>query len=406
MTSSYFCENTMKAQIVIGSNFGDEGKGMTVDYLASLDESSIVVRFNGGANAGHTVHTPDCMHHIFSHFGSGTLLGRPTYLSKHFVVDPSAFVRECMKLVKLPVGCPKVFVDGNAYLATPFDVLINHVVEMARGEDRHGSCGFGINETVTRNLNSPGIATTVNDLLSPNDLRRKLLNIRYWYVNKRLEQLGVDYSDNVIHDNIIDEYMEQCAIVLENIRIVSSPEFLKNYETVIFEGAQGLLLDEHHRWFPHVTRSRTGIYNAVNILKEIGVTEAEVYYVSRSYLTRHGNGPLPNEVIGTIYEKITDPTNIPNKHQGSLRFAPLNFQLIQESIFNDLATVDGMTLYVNFVLTCVNQLPTFGVSYVNVDGELVTDTTPVSLLNEINNLYPFVGCMASLGRTRVSFHQL
>lgn len=392
----------MKAQIVCGTSFGDEGKGMTVDYLSSFNESTIVVRFNGGANAGHTVTTPEGIRHVFSHFGSGTLLGRPTYLSKYFVVDPSAFIREHMKLIKLPSGRPKVFIDGNAYLATPFDISINHAVEAARGEDKHGSCGFGINETVTRNLSNPGIATTVNDLLSPKDLRRKLLNIRYWYVEKRLNQLGVDYSDNVIDDSIIDEYMDQCAIVLENIRIVTSPEFLKNYDTVVFEGAQGLLLDEFHYWFPHVTRSRTGIYNAVQILKEIGIDSAQVYYVSRSYLTRHGDGPLPNEVPGVIYDKIEDHTNVFNPHQGSIRYAPLNFKLLKESIANDLNLVDGMNLSVNFVLTCFNQIPTW-FSYTDISGTKVFGNH-VNLLNEVARVYPFDTTIASMGKTRFSFH--
>ena len=81
----------MRARVVIGSNFGDEGKGLTVDYLCHQG-AGVVVRFNGGAQAGHTV-CLDRLRHVFSHFGSGTLRGVPTYLSQFFIVNPIMFVR-------------------------------------------------------------------------------------------------------------------------------------------------------------------------------------------------------------------------------------------------------------------------------------------------------------------------
>lgn len=83
----------MKARVVIGSSFGDCGKGLVTDYLCSQG-AGIVVRFNGGANAGHTVVTPDGQRHVFSHFGSGTLLGVPTFLSSFFVCNPIQFAKE------------------------------------------------------------------------------------------------------------------------------------------------------------------------------------------------------------------------------------------------------------------------------------------------------------------------
>jgi adenylosuccinate synthase len=327
-----------------------------------------------GCISHNTVETPEGLRHVFHHFGSGTLIGKPTYLSRFFVVDPVAFYSEHNSFNHKGIK-PKVFVDVNAYLVTPFDVAINQTVERARGERKHGSCGFGINETVERNTTRafPGFGTTVADILNPDELRKKLKQIRDDYTQSRLEQLGVAcgaLDEFYMFVEAIEWFIDRCMYMLENITTVTNPEFLHNYDTVVFEGAQGLLLDEFHHWFPHVTRSRTGVFNACEILKEIGVHEAEVFYITRSYLTRHGAGPLPFEVDGPIYEGIIDNTNVPNEHQGTLRYAPLNFDLLEESIINDLETVAGVRLSPKLVVTCMNQLPE-KVKYVE-DGEVVT----------------------------------
>ncbi len=99
------------AKVVIGANFGDEGKGLVTDYF-SAQENSIVVRFNGGAQAGHTVVRPDGVSHVHGHFGSGTLNGSPTYLSRHFVSHPHWFYEELELLKKIGIE-PKVYADGR-----------------------------------------------------------------------------------------------------------------------------------------------------------------------------------------------------------------------------------------------------------------------------------------------------
>ena len=107
----------MKAYAVIGANYGDEGKGLITDYLCRQVENPLVIRFNGGAQAGHTVESPEGVRHIFSHFGSGTLAGAPTYLSKHFVVNPILFNREYDVLVEKGI-VPKVYVHPDCLVTT------------------------------------------------------------------------------------------------------------------------------------------------------------------------------------------------------------------------------------------------------------------------------------------------
>ncbi len=326
----------MQAHIVIGANFGDEGKGQTVDYLCRRTRDNIVVRHNGGAQAAHTVVTKD-IRHVFHHFGSGTLAGSPTFLSKYFIVNPKAFIEESNDLVSLGMT-PKVFSHRESLLTTPLDWVLNWRLEEQRGNSRHGSCGMGINETVERCLNER-YKTTLNDIFNIDDLIKKLEIIGTEYVKGRAEKLGI--SLNELSTSAIEPFIEDCQEMSKMIVPLSNNKILKTYRHVIFEGAQGLLLDEHHHFFPYVTRSKTGVTNAVQILKEIDVSAADVYYVTRSYLTRHGAGPLPYE---KQIDEFEDITNIPNPHQGALRFAPLNIDLFKQSVSNDLISEEFILL--------------------------------------------------------------
>src|SRR5262249_21460952 len=137
------------ATVVIGANFGDEGKGLAVDSLVARDPNAAVIRFNGGAQAGHTVVAEDGRRHGFSHFGAGAFLGAATFLSRFFVVQPSIFATEAAELAGMGVR-PVVFVDPDAKVTPPFDVFINQGVEEPRGGARHGSVGIGFGETIER----------------------------------------------------------------------------------------------------------------------------------------------------------------------------------------------------------------------------------------------------------------
>ena len=128
-----------KAFAVIGSAYGDEGKGLAVDALTSrarrAREDVCVVRSNGGAQAGHTVVTPEGRRHVFSHIGAGALAGARTHLSRFFVVNPMVFGREATNLGAhiLEQG---VTIDPRAPVTTPWDMLLNQGVERARGPAR------------------------------------------------------------------------------------------------------------------------------------------------------------------------------------------------------------------------------------------------------------------------------
>lgn len=322
-----------------------------------------MVRFNGGAQAGHTVVTPDGRRHVFSHFGSGTLAGAATYLSRHFVCHPTLFFKEAAALAAIGASAPRVVVDARAIVSTPYDILINQIVERQRGEGRHGSCGVGFGETIARNL-VPEFALTVADLgRGAGYLLHRLSAIRRDYVPGRLHALGVGELDAqaaawLASDSAMQRFAQDS---MRFLRATSSapPALLADYTHIVFEGAQGLLLDQDRGAFPWVTRSHTGIRNALDVATDAGIGALDVTYVSRAYLTRHGAGPLADELPHPPYAGIVDSTNVPNAFQGTLRFAHLDLDRLARSIrtdFADASAYPGVAAKLNVAVTCLDQV--------------------------------------------------
>ena len=339
----------MKIRAIIGSSWGDEGKGRMVDYFA--DDETIVVRFNGGAQAGHTVIDSAGNRHAFRHFGSGTFKGASTYLSKFFIVNPILFAMEYNELITKHGTANSVYVSPHCFVTTPWDMLINTIIEKERGNGRHGSCGCGINETVVRS--GGGMLLNVQLLLSDHldDLVR---HIQQDHVKSRLDELMIDpgekYSILLKSENIFNNFMRDVE-VFKNKIIPMDPKF-KDYKGVIFEGAQGLMLDQNHENFPHVTPSNTGLQNVQHLMDDFHLhDDIDVTYVTRSYATRHGAGPFPNEDPEMSYE---DETNVPNEHQGDLRFGLLDIDSLVLEISKDMSKM-RIPFNPSIAVTCLDQ---------------------------------------------------
>ncbi len=349
----------MRAGIaVIGANYGDEGKGAVTDFIASQmgPDDCTVVRFNGGAQAGHTVVSPDGRRHVFSHFGAGSFSGCPTHLSQFFIVNPHFFVKELQELAALGLE-PKVSIDGRALLTTPLDVFINQAIEEQRGLARHGSCGVGINETVTRCLKSPEYSTQAQDLLNPRLLHQRILYLAKNWLPKRLKALNLHTEIEQVRkiedvlESVVSVYIDECDRLLGNADITLS---FPDSGFFVFEGAQGLMLDEDRLdQFPHVTRSKTGLENVAFLCKRNQIELMDVHYVTRTYLTKHGAGPLPNECDW----RFSDATNIANRYQGNLRYAPLSVEDLCHSV--DLDFRRGKYFFpqisARLAVTCLDQ---------------------------------------------------
>lgn len=379
----------MKLTAVIGANYGDEGKGSVTHALS--DSSTLVVRFNGGAQAGHTVVGPQGERHVFHHFGSGTLNGASTYLSRYFILNPLLFRSEYEVLQKKNVGFGRVvsvFAAPDCRVTTPWDMMLNQASEVKKGTLRHGSCGVGINETVTRELKGPKLS--FKDLASTRRLCPVLRTIVKEWVPKRAEELGLSKEELGPWLDTMTKWLgifiEDCSFLYNHcsmMPIKSIKVFGKfTHKHVLFEGAQGLKLDEDDEGFPYVTRSKTGTHNVLALLDELGVRyllgDLRVLYVTRPYLTRHGAGPLPFELPGAPYPGIQDPTNVPNPHQGTIRYAWLDVDALATRIKKDLGAESRIRA--GIALTCGDQMPEL---FSVVSGGKIVDTTMDSLAREI-----------------------
>ncbi len=365
------------ATVVIGANYGDEGKGSMTDYhCGSAGADVIVVRFNGGAQAGHTVVAPDGRRHVFSHFGSGSLRGAATYLSQFFACHPLLFIKEAAQLANFNLPAPpRVLIDSRAPVTTPYDMLINQMLERRRGVARHGSCGVGFGETIERDAQA-AYALRAGDLRKGDGfLLHRLDAIRRECVPRRLAAQGlrtIDETDSALlySDDLLEEFIA-CVAQFNAMTQLAAPNVLGAHRRVVMEGAQGLLLDQQRGSFPFVTRSNTGLRNALAVAQDAGITALEVTYCTRTYLTRHGSGPLPGELPHAPYSGVCDQTNIQNEFQGALRFAHLDLDTLARAInadFADLRDCAGINGSLNLAVTCLDQVDDL-MSY-RTDGKL------------------------------------
>lgn len=392
----------MKINAVIGAGFGDEGKGLTTDWLINNSSSNEIlnIRFNGGAQAGHTVTLEDGKRHIFSSIGSGTLqnMGNKhinTYYTKEFIIEPYRVIKELMELSQLGIENVSIYVNKDCRITTIYDIILNRLREDSR-ELRHGSCGYGIFETIKRDRE---VSLRVEDLLIGREhLLNKLVEIEKYFIST-IEQLGYTKEDIKDLDLDSEERFEEKLNLLMQLKskiviINNEKSFIKSFNTVVFEGAQGLMLDmDNEEYMPHLTPSHTGLDNIVASLKDIVSEDDEfnIIYVTRSYKTRHGNGRLDYEVTKTnLGELVDDKTNVPNSFQGEIRYAKLDLESLSEKINNDFkkASVLGCEVTKNLMITHLDQ----------TDGLLKTNNGDISVL-EFSSSYKFNKIYLSYGET-------
>jgi adenylosuccinate synthase len=335
--------------IVLGATFGDEGKGQCVHSLAH--PGALVIRFSGGHQCGHTVVTKSGLRHIFSQFGAGTFRGAATYISRYCTVFPVAFLNEYRVLERSKNDLPAYYVHPLAMVTTPYDLAFNRVLSMITG---HGTCGVGFGATLQRNEDFYNLYA--NDLYTPFVLDTKMAFIRKYYEEK-VKQM--DKNSQITYENELEVSLKiwegSLAFYRSYIQVATLENLIPDYKDFIFEGSQGILLDQHFGFFPQVTRSNTTSQNAMEMIRNSALKRSEIttHYLSRCYQTRHGNGPFPGgeavELIHTEWE-----TNQENDWQGVFRTAQLDFSLIEHAVHCDkIYNPSGKK---QLVITCLDQL--------------------------------------------------
>lgn len=380
------------AYLTVGLGYGDEGKGTTVDYLVREAGATLVVRTNGGAQCGHNVVLTDGKHHCFRQFGSGTLAGAETLLGPGVLVNPILAIKEDKELrTRFGIGDPlgRLYVSRDALVTTPYHRSLNRIKELARGNNRHGSCGMGIGETRAYHEDNPILAPRIGDLTSPRlwgvlaRVRRDLEAQARSFVKEN--PISDEHAEEVWREvgtfdhNLLDQLVEGYLDFVRAVRIVSQEEIVRMVatQTTVFEGAQGALLDEFHGVEPYRTWTDTTLDPAMKIVQAAGVDVVRLG-ITRAYSTRHGTGPFPGQTRVELWDEPHNPTN---PWQGSFRTAALNLRdlLWAKKIVGGL---EGL------VVTHCDRLlssPWWQVVYPETAGEFVSVVQSAEVLNLISD---------------------
>lgn len=338
--------------IVLGTMFGDEAKGLTVDHLCGKASDPIVVRFSGGQQAGHTV-IYNGIKHTHSSFGAGTLRGVPTYFTEDTTVYLNTMINE-LEVLKVKGINPKVYCHPLAMLTTPYDVAFNQAIEVG---NKHGSCGLGVGATMKRSLNT-GFKLFTIDLLNKSMLWEKLNNIGEYYFNLATERDILKYYDT----KVLEESLSTFESNLNNIPFeIKNYNYLEDFDNIIFEGSQGILLDMDHGVFPNVTYASTTSKNALKIIDKLGgKKQIHIYYVTRCYQNRHGNGWMSNNVPIDLINN-GEEINTENQWQGKFRTGEMDYELLNHAFNIDQIYSYKIPITTNkhLVVSCLDQRPEF-----------------------------------------------
>ncbi len=356
----------MRTVAVAGLGFGDEGKGSVVDFLAEELAAHWIIRANGGAQAGHNVITGDGRHHTFSQFSAGSFRPRvKTYLSRFFFLDLLALRTEAEVLRSKGVSDPlsRLYISSGATILTPLQRSFNRLRELVRGKDAHGSCGLGIGEAFALG-GDPDLQVFPSDLKELPSLRGKLARQQDYYIREadRLcqssavaRQSGDDIGELLLDlkfpplPRIAAERMHAAALGLQFVPDEFAGRILDSDATVLFEGAQGILLDQDYGFWPHVTPSHAGFTNPLQMLREHDSRRGMIRLgVIRTYMTRHGAGPLPTFADaeasgGTVETELPELHNNASGMQGAFRRGWPDLALLDYAI-RCAGGIDGLAL--------------------------------------------------------------
>ncbi len=295
-----------KIDVLLGLQWGDEGKGKIVDYLSA--KCDVIARFHGGANAGHTLKIGD-MTHVLHLIPSGIFHeDKINVLGSGVVIDPFIFKEECDGLKELNINCFKrIVIAKRAHLILPTHRMLDAIYEKSKGADKIGSTMKGIGPTYTDKVSRDGLR--VGDVLRL-DFVEKYAKLKAKHL-KIAEMYDFDLTDFTIDKLPFAEYEKQWLAAVEELKkfeLVDCESFINNKlaegKSVLAEGAQGTMLDIEYGTYPFVTSSNTitaGVCTGLGVApQKIG----RVFGIAKAYCTRVGSGPFPTEQENEIGEKL------------------------------------------------------------------------------------------------------
>ncbi len=288
----------MPATVIVGAQWGDEGKGKIVDLLAQ--DSDVVCRYQGGPNAGHTIIAGGETFKI-RQIPSGVLSGKTSVIGAGCVVDPAVLIAELDELEQRGVSTEGVCVSGNAHLIMPWHVAIDQASERRLGRLQIGTTRRGIGPAYADKASRIGIR--VQDLLDPKILRQKIevaLAEKNVWLERVYETPGFEIEEVA---GRYESYAQRLRPHVADTSLLVDTA-LREGRSVLFEGAQGTLLDLDHGTYPFVTSSNPIAAAAASSIG-IGPNRLdEIVGVAKAYVTRVGEGPFPSEIEGPDQERV------------------------------------------------------------------------------------------------------
>ncbi len=289
----------MPITLIIGTQWGDEGKGKVVDYYSK--DADYVTRFQGGNNAGHTIQVEDEIYklHITP---SGVIQGKTGVIGNGVVIDPEILIKEINELTQRHIK-PNLLISDRAHLIMPYHKLLDGAEETKLGNKKIGTTKRGIGPCYSDKISRNGIRTI--DLLHPTILKEKLDRIipikqKMLALYGKKDQLNVTkiYADYLNYGKTLSAYIAPTHLILNKA--------IKENKTLLFEGAQGTMLDVDFGTYPYTTSSHTiaggaAIGTGINpsyLTKIVGIVKA--------YTTRVGEGPLPTELFDEIGKHLQE----------------------------------------------------------------------------------------------------
>jgi adenylosuccinate synthase len=363
----------MKVDVLLGLQWGDEGKGKIVDVLAP--KYDVVARFQGGPNAGHTLEF-DGIKHVLHQIPSG-IFRKTTknVIGNGVVLDPIVFKTEIEKLEKFKLDVKaNLFISKKATLIIPTHRLLDQAYELAKGVNKIGSTLKGIGPSYQDKIGRQGLR--VGDVLSANfnEKFKKLTDIHFEILK----------SHNIQFDwAVIEQQFLEAVSFLKQFKLIDSEYFinaeLKAGSSILAEGAQGSLLDIDFGSYPFVTSSSTVTAGACTGLGVAPKHIGEVYGIFKAYSTRVGSGPFPTELLDEEGERMRKQGN----EFGSTTGRPRRCGWIDLPSLKYSIMINGVTQLLMMKADVLNIFPTIKIctKYKLSDGS-ITEAVPYELVNE------------------------
>ena len=363
----------MKVDVLLGLQWGDEGKGKIVDVLAP--KYDVVARFQGGPNAGHTLEF-DGIKHVLHQIPSGIFREKTkNIIGNGVVLDPIVFKTEIEKLEKFNLNVKaNLFISKKATLIIPTHRLLDQAYEFAKGDDKIGSTLKGIGPSYQDKIGRQGLR--VGDVLSKSfhEKFKKLTDIHF----EILKNHNIPFDWPTLEGQFLE-----AVDFLKQFKLIDSEYFINNElqagSTILAEGAQGSLLDIDFGSYPFVTSSSTVTAGACTGLGVAPSHIGEVYGIFKAYSTRVGSGPFPTELLDEEGERMRKE----GKEFGSTTGRPRRCGWIDLPSLKYSIMINGVTQLLMMKADVLNIFPTIKIctKYKLSDGS-ITETVPYELVNE------------------------